>query len=544
MPLDLDVILNTISQPTDDQDPRESERFVEMGKEIEKLSSLSASAIPNWQRIEKLGTEFLSQQSKDFLVASWLGEAWTQRYAMQGVSAGLGLMEGLTTRYWEQAIPPLNRLRGRRNAMLWWIERLTIWLEKQTEITIDQDLSTTIISRVRNFDSALSDKDSEAPSLSKLISLLERIPVEALDIPREMPVGGIDRTESPVSQDPSTPIASPSPLQPVTQKVTSSPSTAIQLPNISNDIEINSLDDFVKLLGPAQDYISQIAPVLFKFDHVHPLTIYLTRFSARASILELPPFANGQTSISSPPIAIVDAFEKISTSKNALGLIDFCESRIRAYPFWLDLDYHSARGFSMMGSAGANMCQSIIDMVLAFVDRIPGIENLSFSNGEPFANMETLAWIKQCRLQRTGSGQEDSFSVMHRQAMAHIADGKIDSAQQILQKFIAENRSQREQFRARLALVQLSLSQDTLSDQLALLDPLIEDCLRLNLDQWEPELASETWQLRVRAAYQALNNSGNKIEATRLTWIREELDRALKHLSVVDFLAASRFVRG
>jgi hypothetical protein len=198
----------------------------------------------------------------------------------------------------------------------------------------------------------------------------------------------------------------------------------------------------------------------------------------------------------------------------------------------------------MMGSAGANMCQSIIDMVLAFLDRLPGIENLSFSNGEPFATLETLAWIKQCRLQRTGSGQEDSFSAMHRQAMAHIADGKIDSAQQILQKFIAENRSQREQFRARLALVQLSLSQDTLSDQLALLDPLIEDCLRLNLDQWEPELASETWQLRVRAAHQALNNSGHNIEATRLTWIREELDRALKHLSVVDFSAASRFVRG
>ena len=249
MPLDLDAILKTISPSTEDQDPRESESFVEMEKEIEKLSSLSASAIPNWQRIEKLGTDFLSQQSKDFLVASWVAEAWTQRYAMQGVCAGIGLMEGLTTRYWEQAVPPVNRLRGRRNAILWWIERLTNWLEKQTEITIDQELSTTIITRVRNFDSALSDKDSESPSLFKLISLLERIPVEALDIP---PV-----------QDPSIPVVSASPLQPVTQSSTNSPSATVQLPNIPSNNELKSLDDFVKLLSPAQDYISQIAPVLF-----------------------------------------------------------------------------------------------------------------------------------------------------------------------------------------------------------------------------------------------------------------------------------------
>jgi type VI secretion system protein VasJ len=206
----------------------------------------------------------------------------------------------------------------------------------------------------------------------------------------------------------------------------------------------------------------------------------------------------------------------------------------------LDLDYHAARGFGMMGSAGIKVREAIIDMVLAFVERLPGIEQFSFSNGMAFASLETLTWIKQCRDNRSGSGHQDAFEEIHTQALAQITEGQVAHAQEILQNYLTSNRSQREQFRARAALVQLALDQDTQTDVLALVEPLIEDCQRLGLLQWEPELASQAWQLKARAARQVVMSSDASIDANRRAWARQEWTVSIKNLSVVDFAAASR----
>ena len=95
MSLDVSVLLEAVAPQEGTPDPRDSDLFTFLNQEIDKLSSLSASSQPDWARIEQSGCEFLSTQSKDFLVASWLAEAWTQRHAMLGMVAGFSLMAGL-----------------------------------------------------------------------------------------------------------------------------------------------------------------------------------------------------------------------------------------------------------------------------------------------------------------------------------------------------------------------------------------------------------------------------------------------------------------
>lgn len=545
MALDLDLLLQAIPEGSVGNAPREAAQFSEMEREIEKLSSLAANSLPNWARVEQLACEFLSQQSKDYLVASWLAEAWTQRHAMLGVSAGLGLFAGITEKFWEQSVPPVARLRGRRNAMLWWMDRVTDWLEKQTDVAIGADLAEKMMTHAKRLDALMAERDPEAPSLAKLLSLLQRIPVEQ---PAVAPVSEPAPAPEPTSLGPNgvgdeSTSAAPVNTAPAAIQGTPKPasaSAAVKTPNFSGAIEINSFDDVIRLLKPAQDYIAQIGPALFAFDHAHPLAIYLTRFAARANIFEIPPANNGKTAIPPPPVAIVDAFEKISGSKNAQGLVEFCESRVRAFPFWLDLDYHSARGFAMMGSAGAKMREAIIDMILAFVNRVPDIEQFTFSDGMPFASLETITWIKQCRQDRTGGGHQDAFDDIRTQAQAQLAEGHLGHAQEILQSHITRSRSQREQFRARLALVQMMLSQDPKADLLALIEPLVDDCLRLGLDQWEPELASQAWELKVRGARQVFASTNTDIDANRRAFAHTQMEEALKHLSVVNFTAAAR----
>lgn len=549
MPLDIEALLLPVAQLGDGSDPRESDRFAEMERELEKLSSLSGSALPNWQRVEQLASEYLSQQSKDYLVASWLSQAWTERHAMAGVNAGLGLLAGLNEKFWDTATPPLARLRGRRNAMLWWIDRATDWLEKQNDVTISADLAQQMLSNAKRLDSVLADKDPEAPSLAKLTSHLQRIPVEQSTVPSigsapEVTPQATDAIHaSPTSETSTAQQASNTVTQQQdteNQSTSNSSTVASKALTLPGTAEINSFDDVVTLLKPAQDYIAQIAPALFAYDHVHPLSIYLSRFAARASIFEIPSATNGQTAIAAPPVAIVDAFEKISGSKNAQGLVEFCESRIRAFPFWLDLDYHAARGFSMMGSAGAKMRDAIIDMMLAFADRLPGIEQFSFSSGMPFGSLETITWIKQCRLERAGSSHQDAFDEVRTQALAQVSAGQLDEAIEVLQSYIANNRSRREQFRARIALVELMLGQNPQADLLALVEPLIEECTLMSLDQWEPKLAGQAWELKARATRQVVMSNSTDIEPSRRLWARQEMEQALKHLSIIDFSTAAR----
>jgi type VI secretion system protein VasJ len=539
MPLDVDALLQPLSQTSDGADPRESDHFAEIEREIDKLSSLSGDAIPNWQRVEQLAAEFLSEQSKDYLVAAWLAQAWTERHAMLGVSAGLALLAGLSERFWETATPKVTRLRGRRNAMLWWIDRASSWLEKQTDVTIGAELADQMSANAKRLDALLAEKDPEAPSLAQLLSHIQRIPVEqpavvpALDggpPTSPTPTASVNAADSSTTATPSSASAAKSVATVVAPQAFSTP----------GKIEINSFDDVVLMLKPAQDYIAQIGPALFAFDHAHPLSIYLSRFAARASIFEIPGATNGQTAIAAPPVAIVDAFEKVSGSKNAQGLVEFCESRVRSFPFWLDLDYHAARGFAMMGSAGAKMREAIIDMLLAFVDRLPGIEQFSFSNGMPFASLETATWIKQCRQERHGSGTQDAFGEIKTQALAQVAEGQLDAAVEILQNYITNNRSGREQFRSRIELVGLVLGQNPQADLLSLVEPLIEDCRRLGLEQWEPELACQAWELKARASRQVVMSTNTEIDTNRRSVARQEFEAAVKHLSVVDFAAASR----
>lgn len=527
---------------SEDKDPRDTDTYAQMNLEIDKLASLTAETLPNWSRIEQLGSDYLEKQSKDYLVASWLSEAWTRRYELNGVLAGLTLMAGITRDYWDTAIPPVKRLRGRRNAIAWWTDRVNELLEKQTEDTITADLSEALINAAKELDDLLATKDPEANSLLTLISHLQRIPVEQPPPVEQTPEP--DSAAHTSASEPTSAITAASAVQQVapSQSPETTPGTAPALPLApEGKLEIKSLSDLATLLRPVQDYIARVGPALFDFDHANPLSIQFTRFSARAHISEMPSAQNGQTAISPPAVAISDAFERISSSKNAEGVIEFCESRIREYPFWLDLDYQSAKGYRSLGPSGARMRDTIIDLLLNFLRRMPGIEHYSFSDGTPFARTETIAWIERCRQERSGQGPADAFGLTRQEANSLLSDGKTPEALGVLQTFISNTRSQRDQFRARLALVEITLEQASQTNALSLVEPLTGDCLRLNLDQWEPELASQAWQLRARVAQQLLNNDDPSIPGTLRERYQRALEEAIAHLAALDFEVAAKF---
>jgi type VI secretion system protein VasJ len=193
----------------------------------------------------------------------------------------------------------------------------------------------------------------------------------------------------------------------------------------------------------------------------------------------------------------------------------------------------------MIGAAGVHMRNTIVDTLLNFLDRLPGVEQLLFSDGTPFASIDTLAWIKRCRQERSSVGTTDSFDAAKSNAMTARVEGKAEQAVNELQTFISSTNSKRDQFRARAALVEMILSDRPDADLRPLVQPLIDDCEKQALDQWEPELAASAWTLKARAARQVMMSKSPDMTAAQREAAHAEMQEALKHLSIVDFASAA-----
>jgi type VI secretion system protein VasJ len=302
---------------------------------------------------------------------------------------------------------------------------------------------------------------------------------------------------------------------------------------------VASVEDLFGALGPVFSFLDSASEVLGQLDASHPMAITLRRLGARGRISSSPP-ANGQkTYIPAPPFADQSSFDAILQSGNSDGILAFCESRISTYPFWFDLDCESAKAYSARGPSASHMREGIISALLEFLDRLPGVENLTFSDGQAFASDKTRAWIAACRESRSGGGG-DRFSVLRKQAIDAVNEGQFETAVGLLHAYVDGSRSGREQFRARLALAEIALAEKRDFDPLPFVDPLVDEVERLKLPDWEPDLAVAAWTLKLRACRDAAvyyRKVGNFAKAEA---VEAEVSVALKAVSVLDFGQALR----
>lgn len=543
MTIDVDSLLGPISADAPGGvEARSTDEYEAVSAELDKLTSLSGAGPVDWAHVEQAGATILSSQSKDFMIAAWLAAAWMERQGSDGLSAGLQLFAGLVQNYWETAFPPLKRIRGRRNALTWWLDRAQEWLEKNPLPALPADKHKTMVEAVSAIDATLAEKDPESPPLMSFVRQIKALEVEA-EVVEPAPEEASAGKESPATAQSasSTSAAAPSPTPSASnaRPVQAAPGASAPVFAAGTPNDIHTLDDIVKALEPALSHIGHVTRAFMDIDRFHPLMIDLGRFAARASLLAPPPATGGSTHLMPPATPILDAFQSITAAGNPEGLVDFCESRIGAFPYWLDLDRESARGFGMLGEKGAAMRQRVVENALAFVDRMPGLLDLSFSDGTPFASEETRQWLESSR-NKGGAGGNDPFDVLRQQAQQATADGKADDAMRLYQSFMKGSWSGRDRFRARLAMAEGFVANAGTADPMPLVQPLAEECLQRCIADWEPELAVQCWQLVYRAARAALANPTLNTIAARRDACEKTMADALSHIASLDFTLASR----
>jgi type VI secretion system protein VasJ len=480
-------------------DVRYEPAFETLQTEIDKLGSPTASGQVDWSGIVDTAAKILETQSKDLTVASYLAVGLVRTGGVTGLDQGLQVLKGLVETFWDQLYPAKKRMRGRLGAMTWWLEKTETELKKlEIKKPLPADLVQRILDNLKAMDDILVEKMPDPPLLRSVQRRVERFDVEqAAPAEAEAPPA----TAAPVQSSPE-PASRPAVAQTAAPKPSPVAGTTETAESITNAREAG------RAVDTALQKIRQASTVLLSVDLKKPLAYRLRRIAAWASIDTLPPNSDGATQIPPPPAQVLDTFGQLQEAGNTQAFIETAEQKLSQYIFWFDLNRMAAEGLSDLGADHGRAHEEVCRETAVFLQRLPGIEALCFSDGMPFADPQTRSWLKGLSPSGGNGGTVTSMAstangdspirVQLQEATAMARKKQLAQGVKLLQDNMRRCDSRSMRMRWRLAIIQVLLSVKKAKAALPHAQQVLQEIDDFKLEAWDPDLALEaltfTWQ--------------------------------------------------
>jgi len=336
-----------------------------------------------------------------------------------------------------------------------------------------------ILNSLRAIDATLQEKDDEAPSMRPLLALLGELPRMAT-----------------ASAEP-TPAAS-SPL-PVTAESAPAPTTLAAAPAAAPLDDNLAAEQAAALLGQR---VGELAEWYQSIDLENPASYRLKRIALWSAIDVLPTTHDGKTLLPAPQPQTVDIMKRLEVGGSPPEIIHFCENQLGIHPFWLDLNRVAAAALTQGGVRFTAAREALEEETARFIGRLPGLGELSFGNGQAFADQATLSWLGKLRDAgsdpRGGAAADEAASQAIDEARALAAAGQQREAAARMQQAIAVADSAQQRFSLRLQLYAMLEAQGAQNKLAPFARILLADLDRFNLDQWDPPLALAGLRLAYR----------------------------------------------
>ncbi|KXU86898.1 type VI secretion protein [Caballeronia megalochromosomata] len=503
------------AQPISDAQPcgvdvRDDPDFDLLQNEIAKLTNPAASGAPDWEQVVKLSSALLAGKGKDILVASYLTGGLLITRGLAGLNDGAQMLEGLLVTHWDGLYPPVARLRARRNAIQWLIDRVRAHGEEHDWSSWppqDAALVDGLRATLAGIDSVLAEKDDDAPSMQPLRALLGTVQV---------------------AEPEPAPVAVPEPVvepEPVAATAVAPPAPAprpapVAAPAIQADplapLAVDSSDSASRATDEALDRLAAIGSWYAQNEPSSALGFRLRRMGAWAGIERAPSAQGPETQLPGPIAPLQDALRNLQSRAAHMDIVGFAETQVLTYPFWLDLNHAAATALAQLGDAWSAARREVCNETAKFVARIDGIERLKFANGVPFANADTVQWLGSLASSSgdaSAATAPDPLAAVLARARALAADNDLRAAAQCLQDAIDKTAAVGTRLRLRTALCDLLLENRPGARLDAFARALVEEVDRYGVASWDPELTADA----LRAAYAILSrNDQNEAETAAL----------------------------
>lgn len=208
----------------------------------------------------------------------------------------------------------------------------------------------------------------------------------------------------------------------------------------------------------------------------------LRRHAVWAGITTPPMVArDNKTQLAPMSVDMVDEYRAAMNSPDQ-GLWQRIEQSLTLAPYWFEGHRLSAEVAQKLGFAA--VAQAIAEELDGFLQRLPALRDLAFSDGSPFLSPECGRWLQPGR----GGGEGESC-LAEEIAQRHGEQG-VAAALALLDERMAQMKEPRERFHAQLVQAELLAQEGMEALARQHYQHLWQEASRLGLSHWEPGLVS------------------------------------------------------
>jgi len=463
-------------QPAGD-DARYDPLYEELVAEVDKFSSPSASGAVDWDKVVKLSSDILSRKSKDLLVASYLAIALIQTKKFEGVEIGSRIIRDLIECHWDALFPAKARMRGRVAAIEWWAEKAEGVLEQLPKGPFAEERINALNENLQKVDQLLSEYLEEAPSIRPLLDFVGSL--EAIAPPPE-PKAAAPKPASAASPPPEGSLGTLG-AEPSAPRAEEGP------------VEITSPETAYALLEKALGDVARAAGYFREENLSNPAAYRLARIAAWSMLESLPPSEEGKTILPAP--YNVDSLRDFAKGGQDEAVVKEAEENLVENILWLDLNFLAAEALARLGEGHQAAAEAVRGETSLLLRRFPGLEDLKFSDGTPFAADDTREWLKGLSAGAGGAAEGSAGAAADpaakgvRQAREMIVVGRTAEAVRKMQQGVRGAGSRKAAFHWRVALCRLLVETPEARHALPHIEEVLKEIDFFHLEEYDPELA-------------------------------------------------------
>ena len=488
--------------------------FEALEAELGKQESLNAEKV-DWKEVKALSTDLLQNTTKDYLVACYLAHSLNITEGYQGLLVGFKILEALTSNYWQESFPPAKRLRARKTAIEWLVEKTNQHIELAPPNSSDNEVVVELAKSIKNLDFELAEKmEAQAPNMSELNRNFKRLKQSA-EFEIKETAEKAEKTKAPVSQTVAevvpNEVAPSNEVQPADIPVTIAephsapvaatpkPAPAASQPVAINTSNLNSDADAKKLYKQIQDALRQLADYHATTKASDAKRYRFSRSALWDSLDKLPPNKEGKTQLPKPPADKLKKLEALFEQGEFSAVLEQAEKSASKMPYWFDGQRVIANSLEALGGEFNKCSEALVSELKQFIKRVPSIINLCYSDGTPFADEQTQLWLNTQVLaeQSDSNDQVDAVTELQQEAQKLAATGKLSEGLDLLKTSNTQNL--RDDFRIKLASAELVAQSGQTKVAIPLLERLINETKRINAIDWETDFTIKAYSILVQA---------------------------------------------
>lgn len=500
-------------EPIDDASPcgeniRYEAVFEELEAELAKQESLSAETV-DWNKVTELSASILKNASKDLLVAAYLCQSLLLKEGYSGLAVGINVLADMTETHWDCLFPPAKRMRARATALVWLAEKAGAYMQEHTPTSEESQSVIDAYESIRRLDGELVDKmGDQAPMLTDLSRPLKNYKQSAeADVAKAAPVVtepvavAEPQTAEPESAESPPPVAAVPP--PVVKKTRSE---AIADTAVAGSID--SDNDAKKVLRQIQDSGRKVISFWQSKKLSDPKAYRITRLMSWLMIDVLPPANDGMTQVSPLAADRLKYFDLQIEKEEYANVLPELEQTLSRTPFWLDGQFKVITVLRALGSEYDKAAKTVIRETRAFIERFPGVVDLSFSDQTPFVSDQTKMWLdaevllsadSSSNSEAGSTGTSNEWDVVLGEARKKAASGDTEAAVALFEAGINSASQVRDKYYWRCAFAELLLQTGKPLIASSVLEQMAINASDYNLAEWEPELMARIYLLLLQS---------------------------------------------